>query len=431
MQSLHNFMKRFALTTIYLLTLLAVNPAQDNKPPAGPKPPPASPELTEVYQLSAQLRSLFQAGKFNEALPLAERIIQLADKATDANPKLQADVRGNLAEVLLGQKEYAKGVTIYQDVLSRYENIGPSALVKQLQILDRLVFAYSAMKEYKQAEKISAQTILLCEKSFGVDSPQLIVALAARAQVEFRQNNYGTASRFFDRARQISEKHNGPQHLATGQLMESAAWTLYFDGGDTKIVEANYLRALDIKVKALGENTPEVKTTLLRLANFYRYQNRPLEADPFFLRAIVVEDILPPLEDENGPASAITQYDCFLDGIKQTAQQKAFFAQRAADRKRLSEASADGEVLNGRAIELPRPVYPRLARDARASGKISVQVIIDETGKVIKAHSRCGGFPPLADAAIAAALKARFTPTLLNGRPVKVTGVINYNFVAQ
>jgi hypothetical protein len=33
--------------------------------------------------------------------------------------------------------------------------------------------------------------------------------------------------------------------------------------------------------------------------------------------------------------------------------------------------------------------------------------------------------------AVAAARQARFSPTKLSGQPVKVTGVIQYNFVAQ
>jgi hypothetical protein len=41
----------------------------------------------------------------------------------------------------------------------------------------------------------------------------------------------------------------------------------------------------------------------------------------------------------------------------------------------------------------------------------------------------CGADPVLANPCIAAAYQARFTPTKLSGKPVKVTGVITYNFV--
>lgn len=87
-----------------------------------------------------------------------------------------------------------------------------------------------------------------------------------------------------------------------------------------------------------------------------------------------------------------------------------------------------GGVLNGKATSLPKPPYPPAARAVRASGAVSVQVLISETGSVISANA-VSGHPLLRPAAVAAARGARFSPTLLSGQPVKVSGVITYNFV--
>jgi TonB family protein len=86
-----------------------------------------------------------------------------------------------------------------------------------------------------------------------------------------------------------------------------------------------------------------------------------------------------------------------------------------------------GGVLNGNALSLPPPVYPDSARRLRVDGMVSVEVVIDETGKVISARAIDG---PMALRAVAvqAALRARFSPTKLSGQPVKVTGSINYKF---
>lgn len=86
-----------------------------------------------------------------------------------------------------------------------------------------------------------------------------------------------------------------------------------------------------------------------------------------------------------------------------------------------------GGVLNGTAIALPPPVYPEAAKRMRLQGVVSVDVVLDETGKVVSANASSGP-PALRDAAIQAALKARFSPTKLSGQPVKVSGVINYKF---
>jgi TonB family protein len=86
-----------------------------------------------------------------------------------------------------------------------------------------------------------------------------------------------------------------------------------------------------------------------------------------------------------------------------------------------------GGVLNGTAVSLPPPVYPEAAKRMRTQGVVTVDVILDETGKVVSASASAGP-PILREAAVQAALKARFSPTKLSGQPVKVSGVINYKF---
>lgn len=86
-----------------------------------------------------------------------------------------------------------------------------------------------------------------------------------------------------------------------------------------------------------------------------------------------------------------------------------------------------GGVLNGIAVSLPSPLYPETAKRLRVSGAVSVEVVIDETGKVISAQASSGP-AALRAVAVQAALKARFSPTKLSGQPVKVAGTISYKF---
>jgi protein TonB len=86
-----------------------------------------------------------------------------------------------------------------------------------------------------------------------------------------------------------------------------------------------------------------------------------------------------------------------------------------------------GGVLNGKALSKPDPPYPAVAKAARASGTVVVQITVDESGNVVEARA-ISGHPLLHAAAVAAARQAKFSPTLLSGKPVKVTGTITYNF---
>jgi protein TonB len=84
--------------------------------------------------------------------------------------------------------------------------------------------------------------------------------------------------------------------------------------------------------------------------------------------------------------------------------------------------------INGQAVSLPKPVYPPIAKAAGIQGTVSVQVLIDENGRVVSAKA-IDGSPALRPEAQRAAMQARFSPTTLGGQPVKVSGVITYNFL--
>jgi protein TonB len=89
-----------------------------------------------------------------------------------------------------------------------------------------------------------------------------------------------------------------------------------------------------------------------------------------------------------------------------------------------------GGVLNGKAISKPAPAYPAIAKAARASGTVTVQIVVDESGRVVSA-TPVSGHPLLQQAAASAVRGWRFTPTLLSGQPVKVSGVVQVNFTLQ
>ena len=95
-----------------------------------------------------------------------------------------------------------------------------------------------------------------------------------------------------------------------------------------------------------------------------------------------------------------------------------------------SKGLITGGVVAGKIIENPQPAYAGIARSAHASGEVVVMVIVDEEGKVIAAQVS-SGHPLLRPACIKAAKETRFTPTLREGKPIKVLGAITYKFVHQ
>jgi TonB family protein len=159
------------------------------------------------------------------------------------------------------------------------------------------------------------------------------------------------------------------------------------------------------------EGTNEVeKTVFLQVSNSVRYGDfiklveavKGSGAQPI---GIQIDDVAPPIKLK-------TAYDLPLPLAKPTSIPKTI----------------SGGVLNGKATSLPKPNYPPAAKAVRASGSVSVQVMVDTSGNVTSAMA-VSGHPLLRSAAVAAARSAKFSPTLLSGQPVNVTGVLTYNFV--
>jgi TonB family protein len=105
------------------------------------------------------------------------------------------------------------------------------------------------------------------------------------------------------------------------------------------------------------------------------------------------------------------------------------FTNIEAQTKKAVETVSVG-IVNGKAVLLPKPEYPMDARQSNLTGTVKIQVVIDERGKVMSAKTVSGiENQEIRKLCETAAMKAEFSPTILSGKPVKVSGVIVYNFI--
>src|SRR5262249_3153692 len=89
-----------------------------------------------------------------------------------------------------------------------------------------------------------------------------------------------------------------------------------------------------------------------------------------------------------------------------------------------------GSALQGLALKRVQPEYPPIAKAAKASGAVQVMITVNESGDVIDAKA-VSGHPLLRDAALQAARQWQFKPTELSGKPVKVQGLLTFNFTLR
>ena len=95
-----------------------------------------------------------------------------------------------------------------------------------------------------------------------------------------------------------------------------------------------------------------------------------------------------------------------------------------------SNRPVNAGILNGRAVTLPKPAYPPLARQMRASGQVAVQISVDESGNVTAARATSGN-SLLRLPAEAAARQSKFNPIIVGNQAVRATGILVYNFNNQ
>ena len=283
--------------------------------------------------------------------------------------------------------------------------------------------------KYKEALPLAKRVLELREAALGSDHERVQTALLNLGEIYSAMKKYGEALKLFERLLRTQESKVGPDDAGSAIFLDKIAY-LAFMVRDFDKSEAAYKRALSIREKAYGENHVEFANSLYSLAEFYRFTGKVEKARPMFERAAVLRFKLLGREHPE----YVKARERFLCGVYESGATNSEaivkdFAARLGD-----PADSDrfgGAVLNGRAISLPKPAYSQQARSGHLQGTVVIKVTIDEVGKVIDASDMCGSDPILVEASLESARKARFTPTKLSGQPVKVTGVITYNFIVR
>jgi TonB family protein len=128
------------------------------------------------------------------------------------------------------------------------------------------------------------------------------------------------------------------------------------------------------------------------------------------------------IRNDKDEAAGAAAWKTLLDTLKVEGPPQA-----SPEAERLAQIVSGG-VLNGKAIKKPQPRYPPDAKAARAQGVVVVQIVVDEGGNVTSAQAVSGNML-LRGASEEAARRAKFEPVAVCGKPVKVSGIVTYNFI--
>ncbi|HEV2883140.1 MAG TPA: TonB family protein [Pyrinomonadaceae bacterium] len=253
----------------------------------------------------------------------------------------------------------------------------------------------SAKEEFDTAETLYRRALVIYDATGQQDSPAVVGVLDRLVFLSAVKRNLDKAEASAQRIVSIAEKKYKPHQIEMARALTYVAEVARLKL-DNKRARSLYARVVEIVEQYAPASVPtEIRNSL---ANY--------------LGILYAE--------EGGKDSELTER------INKLFVAIASVASPAGNRV------VEGGVINGKALYKPQPEYPPLARAARAQGLVQVKVTVDETGKVIEAKVFDNSpHPALSRASEEAARRARFTPTLLSGAPVKVNGIITYRFLLQ
>jgi CHAT domain-containing protein/Flp pilus assembly protein TadD len=248
---------------------------------------PAFPQQSEMAALNARVIALHQAGKFAEAMPLAQRALAIAEKALGPNHPDVATSLDNLVELyrVLGHSADAEPLA-KRSLAIREKVFGPDHPAVATS-LNYLAVLYQAQGRYADAEPLLKRALAIREKAPGLDRQFVAASLNNLAQLYQYQGRYVDAEPLYNRALALWEKALGPNHRDVALSLNNLAGFNRLRGryGDA---ESLLKRALAIREKVLDPDHPDVATSLNDLAELYREQGRYAEAELLYKRALAI-----------------------------------------------------------------------------------------------------------------------------------------------
>ena len=205
--------------------------AQDQTPPAktaGQNPGTANPDVAEADRLSLEVVKLYQAGKFDEAIPPAKRAIKLREKALGGNHLRVADALTNLAEIYLVKDKAEDAEPLLKRALAIFEKHPESNGFVVGKTLDHLASLRQAKGEFDKAEEFIQRAISVKEKTVGgVNHAEVVYSLTSLADLYVVKKEYAKAEPILQQVIAIKEKAYGKSHEEVGRSLERLACVMY------------------------------------------------------------------------------------------------------------------------------------------------------------------------------------------------------------
>jgi CHAT domain-containing protein/Tfp pilus assembly protein PilF len=249
----------------------------------------ATPTLAEtgLAAQGARINALRNAGKYAEALPLAQAMVASLEKS--GNNRDLAAALNNLGQIHADQGRDDQAEPLYKRAIALMEKSIGLDSVEIAPVLNNLAALDQRQGRLADAEPLFRRALAISEKNLSRDHPDVGRALNNLATLYVKQEHFAEAEPLFQRALAIYQKVGGPEHPAVATLLNNLG-QVYRDLGRDADAEAPIKRSLAIREKALGPDHPDVARSLNNLAGLYEHQQRYADAEPLYRRALAIRD---------------------------------------------------------------------------------------------------------------------------------------------
>lgn len=243
--------------------------------------------LEEARKFHNDSINLYDSGKYDEALNLAARALEIQEQESGADDIDVAATLSNLALIWLSKGDQKKAIQLLQRSLEIREKTFGTYHHDVARTLHNLALANDSMDNYVEAIQLYEKAILIREKVLGTENADLSTSLGNLGSIYADLAEYDKAEQLLRRALEIKEKILSPTNKSIAYTLNDLGNIFSAKGDEDKALEF-YKRALEIREKALGPNHPDVAWSLELLGTSFRTKGDYRQAETNYLRGLEI-----------------------------------------------------------------------------------------------------------------------------------------------
>ena len=251
---------------------------------------PSYAQKGDTAALSAKINELGRAGKYTEAVALAQGQLESLEKKYGPSHRDVGAALNNLAQLYGSQGRDAEAEPMFKRSIAILEKTVGLDSPEIASALNNLAALYQRQERYTEAEPLFKRALTIRERSPGPGHPDVAQSLNNLGTHYEKQGRHDDSKPLFKRALAIYEKAAGPEHPAVATLLNNLGQVEKVEGHFAN-AEPLIKRSLAIREKVLGPDHPDVARSLNNLAELYDGQpGRVRDAERLFERALAIRE---------------------------------------------------------------------------------------------------------------------------------------------